>query len=1230
MGLLRSTRDDERRTTNDQQPTINDQYRTPSSFVVGRSSEAVLDLLALALLALLTVIFYRQLLFQPGTWMPAGGGDLAGFLYPTYRFAAESLRRGEIPLWNPYLYGGAPHVADIQSGVFYPVNLLVFFAFPRLTYRLMELLAVFHVFLAGASMYLCLRFLPISDGGWRIADSVFHSEHQSAIRRSACLVGAIAFMFSDFFVIHFGNLNLIAVTAWLPLAFLGAYRALTDRSLGWALLGATALGMAALAGHAQPLQFILLTIALLALHSLISSLQSPISSPRPSWRRTLRSLSLVAVVVVVGLGLAALSLLPAVEMVQYTRRAALSYAEAARYSLPPLALIGFLVPDLFGRGVEGFWGPWPRVEVGYLGVLPLLLTAVALVLRWHDRRVRFFALLGALSLLLALGEHTPLHRLAYELVPGFRNLRAPARFIVLADFALAALAAFGLDALQRTPPALLRRWAWRIVWVAPLVAGATALFSAWVLWRFTPAPERVTVAVRGLAIFVGLLAAATLLIVARAHSRLGPRHTGVLAVTLVALDLILLGSGVEVGYRDPTTNFRHPRIVEFLRRDPSLYRIEVRPEAWGWWSPNAALLHGLYDTGGIYNPLRLSDYQLFWESLTDRATRLYDFLNAKYVIAPRDFALPWDKFAPVLEDGELAVFLNRRALPRALFVYEVRVAEDQTGAFQAVHAPDFDPSRSVVLERPQLDGVPLPQSTPEAPPQLHVVGFGLNALTLDVTTAAPGVLVLSEVWYPGWKAEVDGRPAPVLRANFAFRAVPVPAGTHRVRLIFAPWSWRVGVMVSLATVLGLLATATGLLARRLGRRRMRRGAVTGSAISIMLLLPVLVIASGMPPEEQPRSPAVRPVPDGTPASGGPQPSTPVVYLPLSLHPVRERRVQIPLLLRRTAPPTPRVASSPQVLAATEAQCQGLVVRDGDHLSLDGRRYTFVGTNVSYLAKDTLPEAQMAPTIRALAAKGVDVIRVWTQPDVDLDRVARMLDLGRKYGVRFVLVLDDYYFDKSESWFDSTHGMVYQPHLRRIVSRFRDHPAVLMWELMNEPNCSAEGQRKSCLDALYRWAKQSVAAIRAIDPCRPISLGTIWIGGYNPVEETQFERLHRIDGVDIISVHKPATAWYWREVRLAETLEMPIFFGEIHQQAYDEGCRPLPGKVEERAQIIEADLKRAAEAGVDGYLLWQFAHDPIQHPNGDVTYYCGTLDYFLDDPAWDVLARSPLKFHPERP
>ena len=121
-------------------------------------------IIAAALLALATVGFFWQILLTPSIWMPAGGGDLAPFLYPNYHFAAQHLRQGVIPLWNPHLYSGAPFAADIQSGLFYPINLLVFLLAPQLTYEWLEYLAIFHFWLAGMSMYLCLRLLiPTAD-----------------------------------------------------------------------------------------------------------------------------------------------------------------------------------------------------------------------------------------------------------------------------------------------------------------------------------------------------------------------------------------------------------------------------------------------------------------------------------------------------------------------------------------------------------------------------------------------------------------------------------------------------------------------------------------------------------------------------------------------------------------------------------------------------------------------------------------------------------------------------------------------------------------------------------------------------------------------------------------------------------------------------------------------------------------------------------------------------------
>jgi len=121
------------------------------------------DFLALGFLALLTILFFWPII-SGGYWLPRGGGDLVSFLWPQYSFAGEAVRGGSIPLWNPYLYSGAPFLADNQAGVLYPINLLAFLIFPKLSYQVMEGLVIFHIWLAGAAMYVGFRVWPWGGG----------------------------------------------------------------------------------------------------------------------------------------------------------------------------------------------------------------------------------------------------------------------------------------------------------------------------------------------------------------------------------------------------------------------------------------------------------------------------------------------------------------------------------------------------------------------------------------------------------------------------------------------------------------------------------------------------------------------------------------------------------------------------------------------------------------------------------------------------------------------------------------------------------------------------------------------------------------------------------------------------------------------------------------------------------------------------------------------------------
>ncbi len=794
-----------------------------------RASDLWVDLAALGALGAATTLFFWRVIFGDA-WMPAGGGDLAQFLYPTYKFASDWWRRGIIPLWNPYLFGGMPFVGDIQSGVFYPLNLITFFLSNPLTFRDMEYLSILHFFGAGAGMYALLRF-----GRWQIADnqgstSLDHRTTQSPnhqLSRAASLAGAVAFQFSDLFITHFGNLNLIATAAWMPLVLLCYRRALTDKRAEWAAWAGVFLAVGFLAGHAQAFLFIGIALALFTIFHLLAEggwSRADGNSPRAmrDWRSAIGDLRFAILTALVALGLAAPVLWPVAEFAQHSTRAAFAYERAAEFSLPPAQLVGLLVPGFFGRGPQNAWGPWARVEVGYIGVLPLLLAALALVLR-RDALTRFLGVSAFVGLALAMGGYAILHGWLYQFAPGFGQLRAPARFILLFDFAIATLAALGFECLWRALPRahtlVFQRIARAAPWAYLFIAVSTGLTALAILILGQGQDpilfQRIANAANALAFFILLLGLSTALIVARATRFFRARAWAVAALALIGFDLFSLGAYVDISTDDPMRAYAHPDALAFLKSDASFYRVD--PLGTGVdsiWQPDTAILYNLFDISGD-NPLVLADYDRYWQALGSRSTARYDLLNAKYLIGRKNIPLDRAKFR-VAYDGDpaLNVYENTRALPRAFIVGAARGVDDHAQAWNAVHAQDFEPTRTVVVEK-SVTGEPSTALGEQS--AVKIVGYGPNEILLETRAASAGYLVLSEVYYPGWQAWVDERAVPVLRANYLFRAIELPAGAQRVRFLYDPPSFKWGLALFALTfgALGLWKMRRRLLCNQL-------------------------------------------------------------------------------------------------------------------------------------------------------------------------------------------------------------------------------------------------------------------------------------------------------------------------------------------------------------------------------------------------------------------------------
>lgn len=316
-----------------------------------------------------------------------------------------------------------------------------------------------------------------------------------------------------------------------------------------------------------------------------------------------------------------------------------------------------------------------------------------------------------------------------------------------------------------------------------------------------------------------------------------------------------------------------------------------------------------------------------------------------------------------------------------------------------------------------------------------------------------------------------------------------------------------------------------------------------------------------------------------------------------------------------------------------ARQMGYVTRRGDQLWCDGRPFTFAGICIHYLNDPSFPEKEMEGVVAYLSREGVAAIRLWLLPSYDMDRFERLLDLGRRYNVRFIVTLVDYYFHKDVSWFKGEGHNEYLEHARRVVTRFRDRPEIMIWELMNEPGCGPEAGSQSCLDTVYKWVAIASAEIKSLDPDRPISIGTMR-AGWTEAERDNYHRMHALDTIDVVSIHKRASRRPRPELETARELGKPVMIGEVWSQAYKENCRPLTSTAtRERASKIEADLARCAEEGVDGYLLWNYAHGAVIKQKGE-EYFCGIYGYFQGDPAFAVLRQwgdtNGFPIHTENP
>ncbi|TET53662.1 MAG: hypothetical protein E3J64_03200, partial [Anaerolineales bacterium] len=440
------------------------------------------------------------------------------------------------------------------------------------------------------------------------------------------------------------------------------------------------------------------------------------------------------------------------------------------------------------------------------------------------RLVPFLGALGLGGLLVAFGSYGSAHRLLYRFVPLIGMMRVPARagfFFVLATAAMAGLMASALGASEgEERQRLLQGLTWRRA--AVVIGAATALvvagFSVYALAsEENAAAERLWRQANAVALFAFLLVLAVALLIAWRGAVRGSVKHWTLALGLVLLDLWTFGSTVvEPAYVQPSPYWS---VVASVVPHPE--EVRVLPWALGYREKNEGMDFGLRSLIG-YDPLILQRYAEFVGSWPDPRARTYDLLNAGYLISrgPRDFPEDGWPESPRLVHQQWTVYVYERpsVLPRAWVAMQTEAME-AAQMLDRIRARDFDPLETALVEEPiACEGAAAGEGG-VAENTAEILRYEANTIEARVTGGG-GLLVFSEVDYPGWRATIDGSSAQIVRTDYLLRGVCVPAGEHRVILEYDPPLLKVGLAIT-AVTLALLA-ALGLESAIVSRRRRTR------------------------------------------------------------------------------------------------------------------------------------------------------------------------------------------------------------------------------------------------------------------------------------------------------------------------------------------------------------------------------------------------------------------------
>ena len=673
--------------------------------------------------------------------------------------AMEQFAKGELPLWNPYSFSGTPLLANFQSAVFYPLNIL-FFLLPIAT--AWGILVLLQPLLSGIFLYLYLRHLNIT--------------------AFAAYLGGFVYSFSGFAIVWLEWNTIGHVMAWLPLTLLSAEKIVQIKNkklLLWSIIFSFSLIASFFAGHLQVFYY-----------SFLVSLTYVIIKTVSVKQHKSKILLIFAICYLLVTIITSIQWLPTLQFISLSARDIDQGSwQKEGWFIPWQNLIQFIAPDFFGNPATGnYWGIWNYGEfIGYIGIIPLIFVFYALFFR-RDNKTLFFTLLTILGFVFAFPN--PIAKLIYQWNIPLLSTSQPTRLLSVITLSFSILAALGFD--YWTKERNTKRTVLVILFLLIILLGAWVFVLFPHLFSNLLKPEWLVTAKRNLIlptlfIFITAMLLTVYLRVNRSKNIISLLHYFI--VILIMTDLFRFGWKFTP-FSPEEWIFPKTRLLSLISNQAGEFRImsldrRIMP-------PNFSLPYKLHDVSG-YDPLYLKNYgQLIssWESnkatyipasfnriLTPQnySSFIADFIGVKYILSLEP--LKSEKLVLLGKEGETYLYENKLVYPRAYFTEKVTTSENDSEALVLIFKLGDKLKNTAVVS----EDLGLVERKIDLNESVEIVEYSENSVIINTNSAIRRLLVLTDSYYPTWKVIIDGKPGKIIKTNYFFRGVVIPEGQHSVK-----------------------------------------------------------------------------------------------------------------------------------------------------------------------------------------------------------------------------------------------------------------------------------------------------------------------------------------------------------------------------------------------------------------------------------------------------------------